>query len=464
MRILKYFLFVILISALVLPNFIFGEEDLKEICEIEKIEKQCENIGATECRKLLEKCEKYYQEEIEKLGAAAIQKKQEKKTLQNQIYILRSKIEKLDLQIYQSNLIIKDLGMQIKDTKSSIEKTALEIENSKHKIAEILRAIYKEDQKSLVEVLLLEDRLSDFFSHLVALEALNLKNQELLENIESLKVFLEGQKQSLEEEQKDLEGVVKIQMVQKEESEKTKKEKDWLLRLTKAEYQKDLKEKEEIEERAKEIRKRLFELVQVPEAPTFEQALELAKEVEKIVGIRPAFLLAILTVESVIGKNVGQCNCPYCRYPDISWKEVMPKKQQSYFLEITQELGRDPDITPISCAVKGASPQSGGAMGPAQFMPETWLKSGYKKRVEEITGIYPADPWRIKDAFLAAGLYLTDWGAASQKPKDEKKAAIAYLCGSSSQRCVKYYGWYGDIVMEYARQYQKDIELIEKVD
>ncbi|GAH47901.1 unnamed protein product, partial [marine sediment metagenome] len=57
---------------------------------------------------------------------------------------------------------------------------------------------------------------------------------------------------------------------------------------------------------AAEIRARIFELIGVPKAPTFGEALDIAKYVEGITGARPAFLLAILQQESAIGKNVGQ--------------------------------------------------------------------------------------------------------------------------------------------------------------
>ena len=92
-----------------------------------------------------------------------------------------------EYQIYQSNLIIKDLGVQVKDTEASIGKTTLKIEDSRELLSNILRTIYEEDQKSLLEILLSEETLSGFFENLMALETLNLKNQELLEDIKNLK-------------------------------------------------------------------------------------------------------------------------------------------------------------------------------------------------------------------------------------------------------------------------------------
>ncbi len=382
----------------------------------------------------------------------------EKKTLQNQIYILRNKIKKLDLQIQQNNIMVKDLGIQLEDTKVSIGKTSSKIEDSRQKLAALLQLIYEEDQKTLIEVLLSGEKLSAFFSNLVALEVLSSKNQELLENIKQLKGSLENQKESLDEEKEDLENLLKIQLLQKQESQGVKGEQEWLLEKTKgeeSEYQKLLAENQE---KAAEIRARIFDLIGVPEAPTFGEALDLAKEVEKLTGVRPALLLAVMTQESNIGKNVGQCYLPEDPQENRE-KRIMAcgppgskRDDVSLFLEICEELGRDPYNTPVSCPM---SYGFGGAMGPAQFIPSTWMI--YRERLKEITG-EEADPWNIKDAFLASALYLGDYGAKKQTPNGEWRAAMIYFSGSTNTR----YRFYGDSVLRIAEQYQQDIEELER--
>lgn len=465
--ILKIVLLFILISVFVLPNFlIFAQEkNTDEICQsIEKIEKECEDISSSECRILLEKCDEYYRGKSAQIEKDLTKTKQEKKTLQNDIYSLRKNIENLNYQISQSNLMIKDLSFQVQDTEVSIIKTSANIEDFKERLAQILRLIYEEDQRSIIEILLTESELSDFFNNLVALETLNLKNQDLLENIKNLKSYLQSQKEDLDEEKENLERVVVIQTIQKQESDKAKKEKDYFLRLTEVEYQKQLKEKEETEKKSAEIRSRIFELIGVPEAPTFGEALDIARYVEGITGVRPALLLAILTQESNIGKNVGQC---YLKNPKTGEGIVIyngknvsgvmkPSRDVSPFLEITRELGRDPYSTPVSCPM---SYGWGGAMGPAQFIPSTWAI--YKERVKKITG-KAADPWNIKDAFLASALYLGDYGAAKQTYNGEWKAAMIYFSGTSRRTKYNGYGFYGDSVMKIVARYEQDIKEIEK--
>jgi len=417
-------------------------------------------VSPTEERRILEDELRKIEEEISRYEKDITKTEQEKRTLQNQVYILKQKIAKLNLQIYQSNLMIKDLGIQIKDTENSISQTSLKIEDYKTRLAEILQCINEEDQKSLIEILLSEDDLSGFFDNLMALETLNSKSQDILKEIKDLKIYLENQKESLDEEKGSLENAVKIKTLQKSESEKAKSEKNYYLKLTEAEYQEKLKKKEEAEKKAAEIRARIFELIGVPKAPTFGEALEIAKYVEGITGVRPALLLAVLTQESNIGKNVGQCYLKNSStgegvvvYNNKRISRVMnPERDVPYFLQITKELGRDPYHTPVSCPMQYGW---GGAMGPAQFIPNTWAnpKYGYGQKVREATGRI-ADPWNIKDAFLAAGLYLRDLGAGH----DEFKAVMRYFSG---YHWSKWEEFYGRSVLSIAARYEEDIKQIE---
>jgi len=441
------FIIVILILALVLPYFkVFGQ-DLTE--ERRALEAELERLEA----------------EIAKIDEDIQKTETEKKTLQNQIYILKSRIRKLDLQIYQSKIMIEDLSEQMKDTENSILETTAKINESRKHLACNLQLIYEADQKSLIEILLSEKELSDFFDDLMKLEALNAKSQELLKNIEDLKTQLEDQKEALESEKQDLENLVLLQTLQRKESAQAKEEKDYLLRLTEEEYQKKLQTKEEKEKRAAEIRARIFELIGVPKAPTFGEAYEIAKYVSSITGVRPALILAVLEQESDIGKNVGQC---YLKNPStgegvvaFNGKKVSrvmkPSRDVPYFLQITKELGRDPYNTLVSCPMQYGW---GGAMGPAQFIPSTWML--YKDKVSAITG-KSADPWDIKDSFLAAALYLADYGATKQTYNSEWAAAMIYFSGTTKRTRYNGYGFYGDSVMRKAERIQGEIEVLERV-
>jgi membrane-bound lytic murein transglycosylase B len=196
----------------------------------------------------------------------------------------------------------------------------------------------------------------------------------------------------------------------------------------------------------------LYQLLGVTNDITFGEAVKIAQWASAQSGVRPAFLLAVLTQESNLGKNVGTCNRPGDP-PSKSWKVVMnPTRDQPPFLQITQELGMDTDITPISCPMRDSRGRQigwGGAMGPAQFIPSTWM--GYRDKVSAITG-KTADPWDIRDAFLAAAIKLAAGGATTQS--GEWTAAMRYFSGSTSTK----YRFYGDSVVAQAAKYQSDID------
>jgi membrane-bound lytic murein transglycosylase B len=197
-------------------------------------------------------------------------------------------------------------------------------------------------------------------------------------------------------------------------------------------------------------------LIEVSQQITFGQAVAIATWAGEQTGVRPALLLAILTQESNLGKNVGTCN-RQGDPPSKSYKVIMkPDRDIQPFLTITGELGRNPDITPVSCPMKdksGAQIGWGGAMGPAQFIPSTWM--GYRGKVTAITG-HPADPWDIRDAFLAASIKLAADGGTNKS--GEWAAAMKYFCGSTNSA----FSFYGDNVVATAAKYQADIDQLNQ--
>ncbi|MBI4217441.1 MAG: lytic murein transglycosylase [Parcubacteria group bacterium] len=435
---LKRFFFTGLFLVFLLPGFFIGAATPQE--EKSALERELQE---------LEQQIQQYEQDITKT-------QQEKKTLQNQIAIIKKQIAKVDLQISQSNKLIGDLKVQIADTSSSIDKTGRDITDKKVQLGEILQRIYEEDQKTVLEILLTGSDLSEFFENLVALDSLNARNRVLLLDIQNLNVYLQDQKQLLESDKEDEESFVKIQILQRQQNQAARAEQEKLLQQTQgkeAEYQRLLLDKKK---RAQEIRSRIFEIVGVPQAPTFGEALDIAKSVSAQTGIRPALLLAVLTQESNLGKNVGQCYVKDTnkgsgvRVTGAAIAKVMnPTRDIPKFLQIVEELGRDPLNTPVSCPILSVGGW-GGAMGPAQFIPSTWAL--YQAKFHTIAG-RPVDPWNIRDAFLAAGVYLKDLGGT----KNEFRAVMQYFSGSTWTR---YEEFYGKSVLAIASQYEDDIKTL----
>ncbi|MDD3386654.1 MAG: hypothetical protein PHX92_01850 [Candidatus Pacebacteria bacterium] len=447
--------------------FIMSEIDYDLMCEKEGWRNYCNQNSELECQSLLNQCQTYFEEKRGEIDADLTKTNAEKNTLKNQINSLSQRIKDLDYQIYQSNLAIKSLDFQAKDTEKSISETEVEIENQKKKIALIIREVNEQNQKSLIEILITSKTISDFFDNLVYLETLNLKNKELLTHFQTLEANLKDKKIILEEEKGEKESLLSLQAIQKEASASAKSEKDSLYNLTEAQYQQQLKEKEVVEAKSAEIAKKLIQIVGLAEdqvAPTFGEALALAKTVAGSIGIRPSFLLAIISQESAIGRNVGQCYITntqtgggvYNNGKSLS-RIIHPTRDLPIFLEIIKESGRVMEKTPVSCWIaqcatsyrgsylySSASVRDdgsivcsksgyvpfgfGGAMGPAQFIPSTWKL--YENKVMAYTGKSYADPWNLTDSFAASAIYLKALGGGSTS--GEYSAASRYYGGSSS--------------------------------
>ncbi len=466
----KVFLFLLF---LFLPVFAMADlplqaGDLSATCQqISSAENSCQNLSSAECRATLEKCADFYDSQSAKIQQDLTKTTQQKNTLQTEVAKLKKKIQGLEFQILQGTLMVKDLKEQISDTQLSVDKTALRIQDSKNQISQILRSMYEEDQKPAF-VILLEGKLSDYFGNIAYLEGLNNKVSGLLENTKSLKLYLESQKGKQESEKGQLQKTIQVQSLQKKENEQNKKQQENYLNITETQYQQQLQDKQDAEKKAASIKSRIFELIGVPNAPTFGQAYDIAKYVSSITGVRPSFILAVLTQESNLGKNVGQCYLKNTQTGEgikiktgaYSPKTMNPSRDVPIFLNLIDSINhgksliRDPFATPVSCVVyyNGRPYGWGGAMGPAPFIPSTWSTLGYGKKVSDITGKV-ADPWDIKDAFLANGLYLKDLGAKNS----EYNAAMKYYCGGS---CTSYDRFYGNSVVSIANQYEADIKAI----
>lgn len=414
-------------------------------------------------RAKLEKELQEIEKEIAEYEKIVAKTQQEKKTLQNKINELKKKAEQLTLKIKQTNLNLEYLKVRIEDTSNSISKTVDKIEKTKENLRNTLLSFYHLKQRSTLEIVLANNEISDFFDYLNAVNALQEKIQININELQELKNTLSQQKQKLDADAEETQKMLAMQLLQKQELEKNQKESTNLLEITKGNEQKYQQLLSASRQKANEIRQRIYELIGVKTQVTFGEALEIAEWVASRIDIRPAFLLAVITQESNLGKNVGTCNRPGDPY-NKTWRVVMKPSQHDAFLKITQELGLNPDSTPISCPIHDPSRgliagqnSWGGAMGPAQFIPTTWLT--YAPKVKQITGKTVANPWDVRDAFIAAALYLTNYGANKKTRDAEWRAALIYFTGAVNTR----YRFYADSVLAIADRYESDIATLKQV-
>jgi len=380
--------------------------------------------------------------------------KTQKNTLANKIKQLQSQQASLRLQIKATVVRLDGIEKDLQITKKDITEIIKKFDILNLEVAALLRLLNTTDQ-NIMMTLITSDGLGGAFIEIKNYEKLTEAIGVLVRQTKNLKVQLEAQKNKFENQQNDAESFISIKTIQQSQLTNSLGEQNSLLQETKGKesnYQTMLADKKK---QATAIRNRMYELFSMTTQINFGQALEIANWASDLTGVRSAFLLAILTQESNLGKNVGTCN-RVGDPPEKSWKVIMkPERDQKPFSTITEELGLDPDTTPVSCPMRDANGKQvgwGGAMGPAQFIPSTWM--GYRTKVTAITGHATANPWDIRDAFIASALKLKAGGAGSGKADDEWKAAMIYFSGSTNTR----YRFYGDNVMATAKKYQSDID------
>jgi hypothetical protein len=217
-------------------------------------------------------------------------------------------------------------------------------------------------------LILSQDSISDAYGDIESFSKIKQEINESVDEIRGVKKETEVEKSSLEEKKnKEIDTKVQLEDAQKK-VELSEAEKKKLLSISKdkeAEYQKVLAEK--AAKRAA-ILSALFALRDTAAIP-FSKALEYANLASEKTGIRPAFLLGILTQESNLGANQGSC---YLTNPTTGagvgaksgtvFSNVMkPTRDVQPFITITTALGRDPYKTLVSCPIGGYG--YGGAMG-----------------------------------------------------------------------------------------------------
>lgn len=391
-------------------------------------------------------------------------KSEERKSLERDVSILRAQISKAELAIRQRNLSIEKIVDDIQDRESAVEALDEKLRREKASLGQLIRKTNEIDELSFAEMILGNDDLSTIFSDLDTFEVVKVSLSNSFELIADTRTAIENQKEILLEKRSEEEELRQIQVLEKQKVESRKQQTDEILTVTKGEeavYQEIIKEKEQS---AAEIRSALFSLRDTAAIP-FGDAYDFAKEASAKTGVRPALILGILKQETNLGENVGQClltNSPNKgdgkgANTGRPFDQVMKgSRDVDPFMEITAELGLDPYSQVVSCPPGYGF---GGAMGPSQFIPSTWML--YKDRLARTTGENPPNPWNPRTAIFATGLLMADNGADKGTRAAERLAALRYFAGWVNATKPAY-AFYGDSVMELADEMQRQIDILER--
>ena len=428
--------FFLILTLLLMPLLAIGQQQPPSAQETLELQQQLDEL----------------QKEIDQYEEQLTSVRSEKSSLTRKINELKWQQNKIRLEIQQSNLSIEEIAGQIGEVERIMAGQEVKIDELQQSVAALLRSIAKKDHYSWLEIWITHRDTGSFFAELADYKKLTMGLSKAVGQIQEEQGALKVHQVELGERQDDQRNLIAIANLQSRQLSGVLAERKDLLEKTQNReeaYEAMVSDREKI---ALEIKGRLYDLLGISQEITFGEAVNIAHWAESQTGVRTSFLLAILTQESNLGKNVGTCNRPGDP-PEKSWKVIMkPDRDQEPFLAITSELGMNPDITPVSCLMKGSDGKQigwGGAMGPAQFIPSTWM--GYRDKVTAITG-KSANPWDIRDAFLAAALLLKASGAGSES--GEWAAAMRYFSGSTNPR----FRFYGDSVVSLAEKYQEDID------
>ncbi|MFA6524064.1 MAG: lytic murein transglycosylase [Candidatus Paceibacterota bacterium] len=371
---------------------------------------------------------------------------------------LTLQIKTLKTKITARSLVIAQLKNDISKKVITINSLSEKIKSEHQSLAQLLRNTNEFDDENILSLILSDKSVSDFYSDLESYNSIKQAIKTSVDEINGVKTETEVQKKDLEVKQSaEIDAKYELESAQKKAAQIEADKKQLLAnsKNTAVAYQKLAAEKKI---KADKIRSALFSLAGISQKIDFGTALQYANEAKRKLGIDPAFLLAILTQESNLGANVGQC---YLTNPDTgagvgkntgkSFSNVMkPSRDVLPFLTITAKFNLNPYKTAVSCPIAGVAGW-GGAMGPAQFIPSTWKL--FEDRLKKALG-HNANPWSPEDAFMASAMYLTDLGAYGNSASSQSKAACKYY-GSGGSTCS-----YSRSVMTLKMKIQADIDLL----
>ncbi|MCX6764034.1 MAG: lytic murein transglycosylase [Candidatus Moranbacteria bacterium] len=342
---------------------------------------------------------------------------------QKQIDASQNVLQKTQVEISTTQQLINKTETDISRKEAEIKSLGNRIELNKKILSEYIKELYVDGvEDPFMQIALSGQGLNELAEQSDQLLSVKDKIIKILQEIDDSKNKVEQVKSELEDKKDEHE---KILTVHKSEQ---------------VEIKEDIQQAEatlaELNAKINKLKGELSSLL--GSNVSFDNVMEAADFASKATGVRKDFILGMLVVESGLGKFTGGCTAD---------KSNMSKYRLGIFKDICSELKYDWKKKKVSCppsSYKG----TGGAMGVAQFMPDTWL--GYKSIVSSLTGHKPPDPWNLTDGVVAMAKKLANGGASSKTKSGECKAAKLYLSGTTSSK----YDWYCTRVAYWSKNYE----------
>lgn len=430
----------------------------------------------------LDRIEEQIAEQQELLDSKA----RERTSLERDVAILDAQIRKSELQIDARTVAIRQLNNGIAQKQETIGELSEKMERQKDSLAQILRKTHRIDDTTLVELMLSQKTVSDFFQDMDTFQDVKAALHASFDDISYTSAQTEEEKEVLTDRRAEEVELRKLQELERSRIAGLKAEKNEILAITKGEEEAYQALVNTTKKTAAEIRAQLFSLRDSAAIP-FGEALAHAEKAGAGTGVRPALILGILKQETRLGEFLGTGN----------WLvDMHPTRDRPVFPYIMSTVGLSPDSVPVS---KAPSYGWGGAMGPSQFIPSTWVCYGgfvnvntgdcnnrsrsmswddfwqgpWEYRASEdrirkaINGTDPSNPYVNEDAFTATALLMADNGAdrapgtatCTLTRNPELCAALRYFAGWTNANKPQYL-FYGEAVIEHADEFQEQIDIL----
>ena len=232
--------------------------------------------------------------------------KQDSASFQRDITALTAKINAAQANIKGKNIAINNLTKDIQVKQSEIVVLDNRLTKGKKAIADILRKTNDINSYSLVEAVLSDKGLSEFFVDIDTYDSTERALAVLFDELKTTKQLTEAEKASLNKKREQEASARAALEVAKKEVEINQAEKKTLLAVNQTKeksYEQVLKDRQA---KAAQIRAVLFPLRDAGAIP-FGTALQYAEVASQKSGVKPSLILAILQQESNLGANVGSC-------------------------------------------------------------------------------------------------------------------------------------------------------------
>jgi len=193
-----------------------------------------------------------YEAELQTVGA-------EKQTLQSAINRLETERKKVNAEISKTESLISSTDLEINKLIQEISKTENDIDSTEAAIADIIRSQYQAGEQSLVEMLLRNERLSEFWTEIDTFDSIKNEMATKVATLDQLQLVLNDRRDENQSKRSELSSLKNQYTDQNTVLINSRTEQNQLLSATKneeAEYQALLAEQEAARE---EIRRELRE-------------------------------------------------------------------------------------------------------------------------------------------------------------------------------------------------------------